>query len=152
MAMQVYPHISADASVLSGQPVIEGTSVPVSVLVSAVAAGKSLDEVAREHGVTVADVRAALEYAAQRAGEPAVAATIQSETSGETSQTLVDQQAVEEEAHRVGLDPAQLSPLGRRLLELRVQGIAAGEQLLSTWDELEAEIRDRRGGTYPDAE
>ncbi|HEU4785423.1 MAG TPA: hypothetical protein VFS83_18935 [Ktedonobacterales bacterium] len=52
----------------------------------------------------------------------------------------------EEEARRLGLDPTRLSPLGRRLLELRAQAIAAGEPLLTTWEELDAEIAERRGG------
>lgn len=59
---------------------------------------------------------------------------------------------LEEEARRLGLDPAHLSPLGRRLLELRVQAIAAGEPLLTSWEELDAEIAERRGGIYPDAD
>lgn len=137
MAMQLYPHISADARVLSGQPVIEGTSVSVSIVVSAVAAGEAFADVAREHGVSVEDVRAALEYAAQRASEP-----VAQPGAGSIA---------EDEAHRLGLDAAGLSPLGRRLLELRSQGIAAGEPSITTWEALDAEIAERRGG-YPDAD
>ncbi len=130
--MQLYPHISADLSVLSGQPVIEGTSVPVSLVVSEVAAGKTLDGVAHEHGIRVEEVRAALEYAAQRASEP-----VAQPGAGSIA---------EDEAHRLGLDAAGLSPLGRRLLELRAQGIAAGEPTITTWEALDAEIAERRGG------
>ena len=50
------------------------------------------------------------------------------------------------EARRLGLDLAHRSPLGRRLLELRAQAIATGEPLLTTWEELDAEIAERRGG------
>ena len=53
---------------------------------------------------------------------------------------------VDDEARRLGLDPAHLSLLGRRLLELRAQAIAAGEPLITTWEELDAEIAERRGG------
>lgn len=149
MAMQLYPHISADARVLAGQPVIEGTSVSVSIVVSAVAAGEALADVAREHGVSVEDVRAALEYAAQRASEPVVPAT----GSGKSEATVAAGQstAVEDEAYRLGLDAAGLSPLGRRLLALRAQGIAAGEPPITTWEALDAEIAERRGD-YPDAD
>lgn len=151
MALQLYPHISADARVLSGQPVIEGTSVAVSLVVSQVAAGESLPDVARENGVSVEDVRAALEYAAQRTSEPmAVAADAKNEDS--TGQADAKPGMAEEEARRLGLDPAHLSPLGRRLLELRAQAIAEGEPLLTSWEELDAEIAERRGGIYPDAD
>jgi uncharacterized protein (DUF433 family) len=152
MSTQLYPHIVADSDVLSGRPVVEGTQVPVSTLIEQVARGKSLDEVARECGVSVEDVRSALEYGAQRAGEPAVAATPENKTSGGIFYAASDSQAVEEEARRVGLDPTKLFPLGRCLLELRVQGIASGERLFSSWDEVDAEIAERRGSRYPDDE
>lgn len=151
MAMQLYPHISADAQVLSGQPVIEGTSIPVSLVVSEAAAGKSLREIAQEHDVSIEEVRAALEYAAQRASEPIALATGATSDEGNSGRAAGDPMVAEDEARRLGLDPTQLSPLGRRLLELRAQAIAAGEPLLTTWEELDAEIAERRGGVYPDA-
>lgn len=61
----IAPRIAADPQVHSGKPVIEGTRVPVSVVVGAVAAGDSIEEVAREYDVTPEDVRAALGYAAK---------------------------------------------------------------------------------------
>lgn len=57
--------IAVDADVQHGKPVIEGTRVPVHVLVGAVAGGMSLDEVADEYGVETQDVQAALEYASR---------------------------------------------------------------------------------------
>jgi uncharacterized protein (DUF433 family) len=151
MALQLYPHISADARVLSGQPVIEGTSVAVSLVVSEIAAGKTIQDIAQKHRVSIEDVRAALEYAAQRTSEPvALAADAKDEES--TGQADAKPSQAEEEARRLGLDPARLSPLGRRLLELRAQAIAAGEPFLTTWEELDAEIAERRGGIYPDAD
>lgn len=142
MPTHLYPHITADTSVLSGQPVIEGTHVPASVLVAQVAAGKSLDDVAREQGVTTEDVRAALEYAASKAAEPV-------DTAGNgyavdrASDTLTP--AGEEEARRLGLDHTALSPLGRRLNEQRAKIVASGIPML-TWDELDAEMAEQRGG------
>ncbi len=61
----IAPRIEVDLQVQSGKPVIEGTRVPVSVLVGAVAAGDSIEEVAREYAITPQDVRAALSYAAK---------------------------------------------------------------------------------------
>lgn len=139
---QIYPHISADAGVLGGRPVIEGTSVPVSLLVAQVAAGKSLDEVAREHGVTVEDVRAALEYAAQLAEEPPLDLPDATPSVPEASGELTP--AGEEEARRLGLDPAAMSPLGRRLLDQRAKIRASGIPML-TWDQLDAEMAEQRG-------
>ncbi|HEY7342097.1 MAG TPA: DUF433 domain-containing protein [Ktedonobacterales bacterium] len=151
MALQLYPHISADARVLSGQPVIEGTSVAVSLVVTQVATGKTISDVAREHGVSIEDIRAALEYAAQRTSEPIALAADAKNDEG-SGQADAGSPMAEEEARRLGLDPKHLSPLGRRLLELRAQAIAAGEPLLTTWEELDAEIAERRGGIYPDAD
>lgn len=147
--MQLYPHISADADVLAGHPVIEGTSVPVSMVISAVAAGKSLNDVANEHGVTVDAVRAALEYAARRVSEPAALAA-DANGEHEANPTTETPTAVDDEALRLGLDPNSLSSLGRQLLGLRMRGIAAGDQPITTWDALDAEIAERRGGAYPD--
>jgi uncharacterized protein (DUF433 family) len=70
----IAPRIAADPAVHFGKPVIEGTRVPVSVVVGAVAAGDSWQEIAREYGVTEDDVRAALAYAANRLEEETVRA------------------------------------------------------------------------------
>ncbi|MGA2632107.1 MAG: DUF433 domain-containing protein [Terriglobia bacterium] len=69
---QIAPRITVDAEVRFGKPVIEGTRVPVAIVVGAVAAGDSPEEVAREYGITLEDVRAALSYAARRVEEEAV--------------------------------------------------------------------------------
>lgn len=61
----IAPRIAVDPQVQSGKPVIEGTRVPVSVVVGAVAAGDSIEEVAREYAIMPQDVRAALGYAAK---------------------------------------------------------------------------------------
>lgn len=149
---QIFSHIAADAGVLGGQPVIEGTTVPVSLLVSQVAAGKSLDEVARVYRVTVEEVRAALEYAAQRASEPASGVRQDTGSGAQTGAELSP--AAAEEARRLGLEVAKISPLGRDLLEIRAQAAAAGERFLSSQEEIDAEIAERRGGVspYPDVD
>ena len=61
----IAPRLTVDSQVHSGEPVIEGTRVPVSIVVGAVAAGDSAEEVAEEYRITIEDVRAALSYAAK---------------------------------------------------------------------------------------
>lgn len=141
MQFQLYRHIVADPEILSGQPVVEGTQVTASTLITGVAAGKSLDAVAGEHGVTTEDVRAALEFAAQRAAEP-VARDGAAHAVGQATNVLSP--AGTEEARRLRLDPSTLSPLGKRLLEQRAKIRAAGIPML-TWEQLDAEIAEQRG-------
>ena len=69
---QIAPRIAVDPEVRFGKPVIEGTRVPVAIVVGAVAAGDTLEDVAHEYGISVEDVRAALGYAARRLEEEAV--------------------------------------------------------------------------------
>jgi uncharacterized protein (DUF433 family) len=65
MATEIAPHIVVDPEVRFGKPVIAGTRVPVHVLVAKAAGVMTLEEVANEYGVTLADVQAALSYAAK---------------------------------------------------------------------------------------
>jgi len=53
-----------DSRVQHGKPVIRGTRVPVTRIVGGLAGGMTVAEVTQEYGVTDADVRAALSYAA----------------------------------------------------------------------------------------
>lgn len=153
MQHHLYPRIVADSDILSGKPITEGTRVLASVLVEQMAAGKSLDQVAREHGVRAEDVRAALEYAAWRVGEPASVPGAASKDSDDGIGTPEEAPSpADEEARKLGLDPTRLSPLGRRLLVLRAEGSAAGETLLGSWEELDAEIAERRGSRYPEVD
>ena len=57
--------IVTDPSIHFGKPVIRGTRVLVEVLVSHVASGISVQDVAKEYGITEQDVYNALQYAAQ---------------------------------------------------------------------------------------
>jgi uncharacterized protein (DUF433 family) len=65
MATEIAPRIVVDPEVRFGKPVIVGTRVPVHVLVAQAAGEMTLEEVASEYGVTLADVQAALAYAAR---------------------------------------------------------------------------------------
>jgi uncharacterized protein (DUF433 family) len=58
------PRVVADPAIRSGRPVIEGSRVPVDIVVGQMAAGLGADEVATEYGITREDVLAALGYAA----------------------------------------------------------------------------------------
>jgi uncharacterized protein (DUF433 family) len=74
MARQIAPRIVVDEEVRFGRPVIEGTRVPVDVLVGKVAGGMAVDEVATEYEVRREDVLAALSYATRRLEEEQVRA------------------------------------------------------------------------------
>ena len=54
-----------DPEIHHGRPVIEGTRVPVEVVVGHMAAGMTVEAVAEEYGIARDDVLAALAYAAQ---------------------------------------------------------------------------------------
>jgi len=55
--------------------VIEGTRVPVDLVVGKIAGGMTIDEVAREYELTREDVQAALAYAAKTVAEEQVRLT-----------------------------------------------------------------------------
>jgi uncharacterized protein (DUF433 family) len=63
--LRIAPRIVVDPKIRLGRPIIEGTRVPVDVLLGAVAAGMTVESVADEYGVTRRDVLAALGYAAK---------------------------------------------------------------------------------------
>jgi uncharacterized protein (DUF433 family) len=68
--IQLAPRIVVDERVRFGKPVIEGTRVPVDVVLGKLAAGMTTEAVAQEYGLIRDDVLAALAYAAQTvAGE-----------------------------------------------------------------------------------
>jgi uncharacterized protein (DUF433 family) len=57
--------IVIDPQIQHGKPVIRGTRVPVARIVGGLAGGMTLEEVMHEYDISVEDVRAALNYAAQ---------------------------------------------------------------------------------------
>jgi uncharacterized protein (DUF433 family) len=59
------PRVVADSSIRSGRPVIQGSRVPVDVVVGQMAAGLTVEQVAAEYAISREDVLAALGYAAQ---------------------------------------------------------------------------------------
>ena len=68
--------ITVDSSVRFGKPVIKGTRVPADTIVTRVASGMSIKEVAEEYGITEKDIYNALHYAALRLSEEQVWATV----------------------------------------------------------------------------
>ncbi len=56
--------IVLDPSIHHGKPLIRGTRVPVATIINGLAGGMSTQEVAREYEVEIADIEAALFYAA----------------------------------------------------------------------------------------
>jgi uncharacterized protein (DUF433 family) len=61
----VHDRVEINAAVHHGAPIIRGTRVPVARLVGAVAGGDPISQVADDYGVSVDDVKAALEFARQ---------------------------------------------------------------------------------------
>ncbi|MBM4034020.1 MAG: DUF433 domain-containing protein [Planctomycetes bacterium] len=62
-------HIVVDPKVLGGKPVIEGTRVPVEIIVGSLAATMSVADVCEQYRLTPAQVKAALAYAAESLAE-----------------------------------------------------------------------------------
>jgi uncharacterized protein (DUF433 family) len=64
MRVQLAPRIIVDPKVAFGKPVIEGTRIPVEIVVGKLGGGMTVDEVIDEYVITREDVLAALSYAA----------------------------------------------------------------------------------------
>nr|VFK13868.1 MAG: Uncharacterized conserved protein, DUF433 family [Candidatus Kentron sp. LPFa] len=61
--MDFHHRIQIDSSICHGKPVIQGTRVPVSVVVGALLGRMSIEEVAHEYDLTREDIQAALAFA-----------------------------------------------------------------------------------------
>lgn len=53
-----------DKDIQHGQPIIEGTRIPVAVILGALAEGMTAEQIKQEYDVTDEDIQAALRYAA----------------------------------------------------------------------------------------
>lgn len=65
MKMRLAPRIVADKDTCFGKPVIDGTRVPVYLVLGKLAGGMTYDEVMREYAIENDDILAVLAYAAQ---------------------------------------------------------------------------------------
>ena len=63
--IEIAPRITVDEKVRFGRPVIQGTRVPVELVVGKLAGGMTVEEVTEEYVLTREDVLAALAYAAR---------------------------------------------------------------------------------------
>jgi uncharacterized protein (DUF433 family) len=64
MALQLAPHIVVDPAIRFGRPVIQGTRVPIDLVLAKLAGGMSAMEIADEYEITTEDIQATLSYAA----------------------------------------------------------------------------------------
>ncbi len=70
MALQLAPRIIVDLAVRLGRPVIQGTRVPVDLVLAKLAAGMTAAEIAEDYDLTPEDIQAVLAYPARSlAGE-----------------------------------------------------------------------------------
>ena len=71
--MNIWDHISIDPKVCHGKPCIKGTRIPVAVILRALGAGASVEEIIEEYPpITEEDIRAAILYAAMLADEETI--------------------------------------------------------------------------------
>jgi uncharacterized protein (DUF433 family) len=61
--------IVIDPAICDGKPVIQGTRLPVSVVVGSLAGGMTFEDVQREYDITADDIRAALRFVGELAEE-----------------------------------------------------------------------------------
>ena len=71
---RIAPRITVDESVRFGRPVVEGTRVPVDMVVGKLAGGMSVEELCDEYELTREDVLAGLGYAASVLAEEQIRA------------------------------------------------------------------------------
>lgn len=70
---KIASHITVNAKVRFGKPVIAGTRVPVDLVVGKIAGGMAVDEVMAEYDLTRRQVLAALRYAADLVSQEEIA-------------------------------------------------------------------------------
>ena len=71
---EIAPRIVVDENIRFGKPVIEGTRVPVDLVVAKLAGGMSMEQVCDEYTLSREDVLAALGYAARAVADEQVRA------------------------------------------------------------------------------
>jgi len=70
----MHKRIVIDPQIQHGKPVIEGTRVPVARVIGSLAGGMTPEDVCQDYDIEEADLRAALQYAAEllACGEPSM--------------------------------------------------------------------------------
>jgi uncharacterized protein (DUF433 family) len=74
--MEIAPRISIDEKVRFGKPVIQGTRVPLDLIIGKLAGGMTYEEVMAEYDLTKEDILAALDYAAKHLSDEEIRAVI----------------------------------------------------------------------------
>jgi uncharacterized protein (DUF433 family) len=69
---EIYPGINSNPAILGGEAVIAGTRIPVSLLLSHLASGMNIDEIAYEYDLIKENIYSALAYAAKRIEEETI--------------------------------------------------------------------------------
>lgn len=73
MIKEFFPYIAVDPAVRFGKPVIQGTRVPVDVVLGKIASGTTTEAVMAEYDLTREQVLGALKYAAKLVAEEELA-------------------------------------------------------------------------------
>lgn len=63
--------IVIDPKICHGKPVIRGTRTPVTVILGALAAGDSIEQIRQDYGLTEEDIRACLVFACDELNQQA---------------------------------------------------------------------------------
>jgi uncharacterized protein (DUF433 family) len=72
--VEIAPRIVVDETIKFGKPIIQGTRVPVDLVLGKLAGGMTIDEVMDEYDLTREDVLAVLSYAARSIADDEVRA------------------------------------------------------------------------------
>jgi uncharacterized protein (DUF433 family) len=75
MVVEIAPRIVVDPSIRFGRPIIQGTRVPVELVIGKLAGGMTAQEVAEEYEIVPEDIQAVLSYAAKLLAAEEVRAT-----------------------------------------------------------------------------
>lgn len=73
MKQKIFRHIAVDPAVRFGKPIIEGTRMPIELVVGKIAGGMTTNEVCKEYDLTREQVLAALRYAAKLVADEEIA-------------------------------------------------------------------------------
>ncbi len=73
--MRLASRIVANSKIRVGKPVIEGTRVPIDLVLSKLAGGMTYEEVMQEYAIEKEDILAVLSYASKHISEEDVRAT-----------------------------------------------------------------------------
>jgi uncharacterized protein (DUF433 family) len=72
MALELAPRIVVDPAIRFGRPVIQGTRVPVDLVLAKLAAGMTATQIADDYDLAPEDIQAVLVYAARSLAEEEV--------------------------------------------------------------------------------